>query len=702
MQLDIHHQTILDYLAQTDKPIFLTGRAGTGKTTFLQHIRQNLAKEMVVVAPTAVAAINAGGVTIHSFFQVPLGPLMPGVRGKSQAQPPIRSVNPEKEKMLRRMQLLIIDEISMVRADTLDYIDALLRLVRASARPFGGVQLLMIGDPYQLPPVTNNDWDMLSSFYKSPYFFDSLVWGSSAFLTFALSRIYRQSDPVFIDILNDVRNGKVTENTLSALNARCISQADSELSDYVTLSTHNNKVKEINQQRLNALQAPEHLFTAAITADFPSEAYPAEKELILKEGAHAMFIKNDSSGKKQYYNGRAARVSRIENGRVHVTFFDDGSGFIVTPEIWQNVKYALSETEGKISESSAGTFSQLPLPLRLSWAVTIHKSQGLTFDKLVVDVRSAFAPGQVYVALSRCRSLDGLVLLAPVNAASVMVAPAVKSFMQNASINAYDSSRLAAVRHDSLGEAVLDLFDFTMLAKFWEPVLGFIKANDLLHGLVQQRTEAVSKLINVDLIKVSASFRKQELLTLLDASEQQRQDVLPERLTKATTYFFTKLSEAMREIDDLLAQCDQRALDLDFPLSAARLKHCMGLKAGIFLSLTEVTSLDELVLTAAKALTDYQSDKGEIKPQTSREKQPIVDAELLGKLLEWRADIAQQRDVQPYSIVSDTVLTQVAEKIPNTLTKLSQIKNFGPAKASDFGPDIIRIILANNGASQLF
>ena len=345
MQLDIHHQTILDYLAQTDKPVFLTGRAGTGKTTFLQHIRQNLAKEMVVVAPTAVAAINAGGVTIHSFFQVPLGPLIPGVRGKRQPQPPIRSVNPEKEKMLRRMQILIIDEISMVRADVLDYIDALLRLVRASARPFGGVQLLMIGDPYQLPPVTNNDWDILGPVYKSPYFFDSLVWASSSFLTFELSRVYRQSDPVFIDILNSVRDGKVTESTLAALNGRYISGPDLDLSDYLTLSTHNNKVKEINEQRLDALPTPEHLFSATISADFPSEAYPAEKELILKEGAHVMFIRNDSSGKKQYYNGRAARVSRIENGRVHVTFLDDGSDFIVIPEIWQNVKYTLSETE---------------------------------------------------------------------------------------------------------------------------------------------------------------------------------------------------------------------------------------------------------------------------------------------------------------------------------------------------------------------
>ncbi|GGH48631.1 helicase [Dyadobacter endophyticus] len=700
MQLDIHHQTILDYLTLTDKPIFLTGRAGTGKTTFLQHIRLNLAKEMVVVAPTAVAAINAGGVTIHSFFQVPLGPLTPGVRGKSQPQPAIRSVNPEKEKMLRRMQLLIIDEISMVRADTLDYIDALLRLTRASARPFGGVQLLMIGDPYQLPPVANNDWDLLSRFYKSPYFFDSLVWGLSGFLTFELSRVYRQSDPVFIDILNNVRNGEVTEKTLSTLNARYISRPDSELSEYVTLSTHNQKVKEINQQWLDALQAPEHLFSATISADFPSEAYPAEKELVLKEGAHVMFIKNDSSGKKQYYNGRAARVSRIDNGRVHVTFIDDGSDFVVSAEIWQNVKYALSETEGKISESSAGTFTQLPL--RLSWAVTIHKSQGLTFDKLVVDVRTAFAPGQVYVALSRCRSLDGLVLLQPVGSASVMVAPAVKAFMQNASINAYDGSGLAAQRHDSLREAVIDLFDFSILAESWEQVSGFIRGNELLDGLVRQRTDAVSKWINIDLIKVSASFRRQELLALLDSSQGRSAPALPERLTKAIGYFFFKLNEVMQEIGELLAQCDRRALDPDFHLSAARLRHCIGLKTGIFLMLPETRSLDELVSTAAKALSDYRSDKSETRPVASGKKQPKVDAALFDKLLEWRAGIAGQRNVQPYTIVSDAVLTQVAQKMPGTLTQLSQIKNFGQAKAADFGRDIIRIILASNGTSQLF
>lgn len=699
MQLDLHHQTILNYLMQTDKPIFLTGRAGTGKTTFLQHIRVNLAKEMVVVAPTAVAAINAGGVTIHSFFQVPLGPLMPGIRGRTAPQPAIRSVNPEKEKILRRMQLLIIDEISMVRADTLDYLDALLRVVRASARPFGGVQLLMIGDPYQLPPVANNDWEMLSSFYRSPYFFDSLVWSRSGFLTFELSRVYRQNDPVFIDILNAVRDGKVTENTLSALNGRYIPQPDFELSDYVTLSTHNNKVKEINQQRLDALQAPEHVFSATISADFPSEAYPAEKELILKEGAYVMFIKNDSSGKKQYYNGRAARVTHIGNGRVHVTFFDDGSDFVVVPEIWQNVKYALSETEGKISESTAGTFTQLPL--RLSWAVTIHKSQGLTFDKLVVDVRTAFAPGQVYVALSRCRSLEGLVLLQPVSAASVMVAPAVKTFMQNASMNACDDSRLAAQRHDSLREAVLDLFDFTMLAEYWEQVLGFIRENDRDSGPAGQGTNTISRLVNTELVKVGISFRRQELLTLLNSTEKPSSEALPERLTKATGYFFSKLGETEREVNHLLSQWDQRAPDPDFHLPAARLRYCLALKAGIFLRLSEAQSLDELVLTAEKALSQYQSDRGETKSAASRKKQPINEA-LFDKLVEWRAHIAEQRNTQPYTIVSDAVLAQVADKMPHTLTQLSQIKNFGQARASDFGQDIIRIVLANNGATQLF
>ncbi len=695
MQPDSHHQTILNYLEQTDKPIFLTGRAGTGKTTFLQHIRLNLGKEMVVVAPTAVAAINAGGVTIHSFFQVPLGPLMPKVHGQ-RGQQTLRAVNPEKEKMLRRMELLIIDEISMVRADTLDYIDALLRLTRASARPFGGVQLLMIGDPYQLPPVTGDDWNMLSTLYKSPYFFDSIVWRSATFLTFELSRVYRQSDPVFIDILNSVRDGKVTETTLAALNGRYL--PDTALSDYVTLSTHNGKVKEINQQRLDELPGPEQLFSASISADFPPEAYPAEKELVLKEGAHVMFIKNDSSGKKQYYNGRAARVSHIGNGRVHVVFFDDSSEFIVAPEIWQNVKYALSETGGKISESSAGTFTQLPL--RLSWAVTIHKSQGLTFDKLVVDVRAAFAPGQVYVALSRCRSLDGLVLLQSVSASSVMVAPAVKAFMENASINAYGSPELTAVRHRSLREAVTDLFDFSILAECWEATQRFILENEVLAGIVREKMDAVSKLINADLVKVSASFLRQELLALLDESAGQHFGSLPARVTKATGYFSSKLNEAGGAVSDLLVQCNQRALDPDFHLTAERLKYCIGLKSGIYLQLSGAGSLNELVLVAGKFLAEYQSS--EAKPAVSRKKQPAVDAALFEQLLDWRGRIAGQRNVQPYMVVSDTVLTQIAQKMPNTLTQLSQIKNFGQAKASDFGADIIRIIRASSGTSELF
>lgn len=655
---------------------------------------------MVVVAPTAVAAINAGGVTIHSFFQVPLVPLLPGVSGKRQPQPAIRSVNPEKEKMLRRMQLLIIDEISMVRADILDYIDALLRLVRASARPFGGVQLLMIGDPYQLPPVTNRDWDILNPIYNSPFFFDSLVWASSGFLTFELSRVYRQSDPVFIDVLNSVRNGEVTESTLTALNARHISESVLDLSDYVTLSTHNNKVEEINKQRLDALQTPEHVFSASISADFPSEGYPAEKELILKEGAHVMFIKNDSSGKKQYYNGRAARISRIENGRVHVTFFDDGSDFIVVPEIWQNVKYALSETEGKISESSAGTFTQLPL--RLSWAVTIHKSQGLTFDKLVVDAGAAFAAGQVYVALSRCRSLEGLVLLRPVTAASVMVAPAVKAFMEHASINANDISAVDAFRSNSLREALIDLFDFTMLSEHWEMTLRFIRANEQLSRLVQQQIEAISKLVQADLIKVSVNFHRQELTVLLDDPGVWSMASLPERLIKAIGYFSSKLYECTYKIDELLTQCDQRSLDPDFHLASARLRHYVSLKAGIFLSLPQATNPESLVSTAAKAVSEYRSKKAEPKQATSPKKRAVVESGLYDKLLEWRADLAQQRNVQPYTIVSDIVLTQVAQKMPNTLTQLSQIKNFGQAKASDFGTDIIRIILANSGTSQLF
>lgn len=386
------HNLVLKFVENTSSPIFLTGKAGTGKTTFLRWLKSSTTKNYAVTAPTAVAAINAGGVTIHSFFQVPFGPQIPVVSDNEISNLVPRQITLEKTKILKCLDLLIIDEISMVRADTLDYIDGTLRQVRGSMLPFGGVQLLMIGDLYQLPPVFEKDWPLLRNFYQGPYFFNSLVLKKNRLLTFELTQVYRQSDPLFVEILNHIRNGYLEDRFLEQLNTHYRPDLNANsLKDYVTLSTHNQSVNEINQQRLKELDGEAFTFKAVITGEFPKDGYPAEEELVLKVGAQVMFIKNDSSGKKQYYNGRTARVSSISEGNIRLSFLDDDSLFDVIPEKWNNVKYTLAEADQKVSESNNGSFSQYPL--RLAWAITIHKSQGLTFEKAVIDIDAAFAFG---------------------------------------------------------------------------------------------------------------------------------------------------------------------------------------------------------------------------------------------------------------------------------------------------------------------
>ena len=334
MKLDSLHELIIECIEKTNKPIFLTGKAGTGKTTFLRYIRSITKKSLAVVAPTAVAAINAGGVTIHSFFQIPFGPIPPMLLSNAFEEFSGKNFGIEKAKLIKCLDLLIIDEISMVRADTIDYIDRVLRFIKGNSRPFGGVQLLMIGDLYQLPPVFQNDWHLLAKFYKGPYFFDSLVFSEHPLLTFELTTVHRQSDPTFIEILNEIRNGSISETLLGKLNEQYTENLD--LANHVTLTTHNPLVKKINEERLNQLTGESHCFIAKVSGDFPKEAFPTEKELVLKVGAMVMFIKNDSSGNKQFYNGRTAKVENISGETIILTFLDDGTTFEAKQESWDN------------------------------------------------------------------------------------------------------------------------------------------------------------------------------------------------------------------------------------------------------------------------------------------------------------------------------------------------------------------------------
>jgi hypothetical protein len=407
----------------TNRHIFLTGKAGTGKTTFLREISKTCHKKNVIAAPTGVAAINAGGVTLHSLLQLPFGSFIPTDRIdaesiSAQLSTPKsiirdRQLRRHKLNLLRELELLIIDEVSMLRADLLDAIDHVLRFARRNPEPFGGLQMLFIGDLLQLPPVVkDHEWRILSAYYKSAYFFEAKALEKSPPVYIELVKIYRQSDPTFINVLNNFRYNTPAQQDLDLLNQTCAKLPEARKSDdYIYITTHNRIVDEKNNNALQKLKGKQYTFDAEIIGDFPEHIYPVEYTLKLKKGARVMFIKNDYSGEQRYYNGKIGTVTALDDEDIEVNFDDDTPEVVVEPYTWENKKFTLNEGTGEIEEQIVGTFEHFPL--KLAWAVTVHKSQGLTFKKAILDLSGAFAPGQIYVALSRLQTLDGLVLGAP-------------------------------------------------------------------------------------------------------------------------------------------------------------------------------------------------------------------------------------------------------------------------------------------------
>lgn len=418
-------QVASKFINNTDRHVFLTGKAGTGKTTFLKHITQHTYKQSIIVAPTGIAAINAGGVTIHSLFQLPFGAFVPdnsvnAIANNNKINTPSTifqgyRMHGRKRRLLRELELLIIDEVSMLRADLLDAIDTVLRSVRRQRNvPFGGVQILFIGDLLQLPPVIKDEeWSVLNKYYSSPYFFEAQGLKSNPPVYLELEKIYRQSDSTFINILNNLRNNTVTKEDIETLNQHYKPGfKPPEGEKYIHLTTHNRKADELNKSSLQKLKSKPHFFEAEIIGDFSEYSYPVDFKMELKEGAQVMFIKNDPSGEQRFFNGKIGTISSIDEQII--VEFDDGSESVELERYtWENIKYTLDEGTNEITEEVKGKFIQYPI--KLAWAITVHKSQGLTFEKAIIDIGSAFAPGQVYVALSRLTSLDGLVLSSSIN-----------------------------------------------------------------------------------------------------------------------------------------------------------------------------------------------------------------------------------------------------------------------------------------------
>ena len=466
------------YVEETGVSVFLTGKAGTGKTTFLKEIARKTSKRFAVVAPTGVAAINAGGVTIHSFFQLPLCPYLPDVKElvtEYQMPERMRSLRKERVRILRTLDLLIIDEISMVRADILDAIDDILKRYRRNDRPFGGVQLLMIGDIQQLPPVVKeSERPFMEQVYSSPFFFNSKVLQRLPYVTIQLEKVHRQSDRIFLDILNEVRSGMPGDAALNELNKRLFPGfVPPEDERWIRLTTHNAQADSVNEAKMNALETEEATFEAQIEGIFPENAYPAETRLRLREGAQVMFVRNDTSGEGRYYNGKIATVKKVKPALIVED--ESGESIEVNTERWENIRYGLNEESGEIEGIVEGTFEQVPL--RPAWAVTIHKSQGLTFDHVIIDAGAAFSFGQVYVALSRCRTLEGIVLTTPITRRCTFTSEEVTAFESSREPADEVRLKLPAMSNEYFTSTLCDAFDLQRLRYLYNRVNRIYQVN---------------------------------------------------------------------------------------------------------------------------------------------------------------------------------------------------------------------------------
>lgn len=550
-QLSIAEQ----YVTSTNVSVFLTGKAGTGKTTFLHRIAVSAKKRSVVLAPTGVAAVNAGGVTIHSFFHLPLCPYLPDVTElvtEYQMPDKFKHLRKERIQVIRTLDLLIIDEISMVRADLLDAVDMMLRRYRRNSKPFGGVQLLMIGDVQQLPPVvTDEEKPYISQVYKSPFFFHSKALQRMHYFTIELTHIFRQQDERFIRLLNNIRDNHFDRETLDALNERydrTFNPSDSE--GYIRLTTHNYQADNVNKRKLGALTSKPFELRATIDGNFPTTSYPTDASLTLKVGAQVMFVKNDSSG-HSYYNGKIATVEGYDP-EVGVAVVDrEGNHIVVNPERWENVKYEIDPADNQIKQKVDGTFIQYPL--RLAWAITVHKSQGLTFDKVIIDAASAFTYGQVYVALSRCRSLDGLVLASPISANCIFDNMEILEF--NGKFPTLESVQrdLGQFKNGYFIELLGELFDFSLMMRSSE------RLNEIfVRHLVRQMPDLVQKmnqLANGDIVNIASvaeRFRGQINKILMANGNNTDDPYLLERVAKGVAYFSDQLEQVMLSLAPLI------------------------------------------------------------------------------------------------------------------------------------------------------
>jgi nucleoside-triphosphatase THEP1 len=696
-------QLASDFLQYTNENVFLTGKAGTGKTTFLHNLRNKSPKRMIVVAPTGVAAINAGGVTIHSFFQISFGPQIPTdpnrprvveVSSDGSVAAGIKRFNREKINIIRSLDLLVIDEISMVRADLLDAVDEVLRRYKNKNKPFGGVQLLMIGDLQQLAPVVKDDeWEILKNYYETCFFFSSRALLQSAFIGIELKQIFRQSDQEFIDLLNAVRENRLDEDVLRKLNSRYIpgfNPPDGE--GYITLTTHNYQSQQINEGKLGQLKGRLHHFDAVVEGDFPEFSYPTDYKLALKIGAQVMFVKNDPSPEKRFYNGKIGKVTFIDGDLVTIVCPGDAEPIEVEPAEWQNSKYTLNETTEEIDELVVGKFTQFPL--KLAWAITIHKSQGLTFEKAVIDARLSFAHGQVYVALSRCKSLGGLVLSSPIASESVKNDHTVLRFTNTVERNQPGEKELNLARKNFQLQLIADLFDFKPLFNQLQYLLRNLNEEAVhIQGNLDSRMKEILLPLQTEMITVADKFRSQ-LVQLMETNwDVEENGLLQERVKNGCLYFLGKLKTTVEDaLDGSSFQTDNKAIRKSISENVERIEKTVMMKRACLEAMSKRFTV--------KGYLDARSKASIEKTEPKKNRPTMVGFSDLNyplfykQILAWRTTKAEELNVEIARIIPQKTLLEIAQLLPSTASELKLVKGMGGKKMSLFGKELLKMVIA--------
>lgn len=687
----------------TGMHMFLTGKAGTGKTTFLKELKRRSPKRMVVTAPTGIAAINAEGMTLHSFFQLPFAPYIPDTVFNAGKDAYRYRFSKEKIRIIRSIDLLVIDEISMVRADLLDAVDSVLRRYRSSHLPFGGVQLLMIGDLQQLAPVVKaEEWELLSKHYDTPYFFSSRALAETQYATIELKQTYRQTDAHFLNLLNRVRTNTADRRVLEELNRRYKPQfVPPKEERYIRLTTHNILAQNINERELGKIDRPTFVFNAVITGKFPEYSYPTDETLTLKQGAQIMFVKNDRSPEKRYFNGMIGEITAIDEKGFYVRSKDYPEEIRVEQEQWDNSRYTLNEKTMEITEEIEGTFSQFPV--RLAWAITIHKSQGLTFSHAIIDAHDSFAHGQVYVALSRCRTLEGMVLSTPLGSGAIICDNTVERYTSGIERRTPSGDNIGEWEKRYFHQLLSELFGFSQVSQCFEDVQRLLVEHfHRLYPQTLERFNALSPVLQEKITDVSLRFANQYTRLVSEQADFASSTILQQRLMQGATYFAQELLPFVELAQGLSLPTDNKTLKKRVDETTDKFRHAVSLKHSLLEHVKEHgfqtgDYLKRKAILALEAEEDETSAPAKKSAKKSKETKLEVPEDILypnlyKHITTWRGKKAKEAGLPAYCILQQKAILGIVNLLPDTPKALHRIPYLGKVSIEKYGDELLEII----------